>query len=544
MDALRIEARNQCKGCGLPVPFNAYVEQTTCGSCSRVVPFGVDDWTSMLGKPFKIGHDMPAGETKTVTLIGGGVTIALDYTHEDACCTKCKSALPSEVEQFASRGWVICPACGNRLSVRAVPASLAWSGATLLIGEDVAQVTGAPATAPVVAQAVVLQCPQCHAPLSVDGSNRMVKCQYCSVDVYLPDDLWQRLHPVKQVARWYVCLGNRPEAQVAQFVWYSMENSAVDGNKNTYAGGEDDDSKRVVWSMGPDFKLRWVRADLDMIGDLRIALDVQNRRVIAWSMNKHSGVLLAMADGSTLGTIGGIEPDNAHVHHFDLDRCKALVGDLDGSMLALMGDRLLRYDVQGNGVATWPPHKGMFGAKAEKLESLFVMYAGQRQPRRVEDVSIEQVGNQPVVLDDHANIAVGWDGRLYAEYNEWVAAFDRTGKRLYRLKLALDGIDDQIGADAQGALYVRGHVNGNPEQRMVMRVAPDGSRADVIATDRRRGGVVGSENMLVVAPDGTLYLFRHGMRIRVLAPDGRLLWQSDASKAGDVEEDQDAARRA
>ena len=38
----------------------------------------------------------------------------------------------------------------------------------------------------------------------IDGEDRIVICEYCETNVYLPDDLWLRLHPAKKKNRWFV----------------------------------------------------------------------------------------------------------------------------------------------------------------------------------------------------------------------------------------------------------------------------------------------------------------------------------------------------
>jgi hypothetical protein len=51
---------------------------------------------------------------------------------------------------------------------------------------------------------VVFQCMSCGGALHVDGSKRLVACTYCHSDNYLPDGLWQMLHPVPKAEAFYV----------------------------------------------------------------------------------------------------------------------------------------------------------------------------------------------------------------------------------------------------------------------------------------------------------------------------------------------------
>ena len=52
---------------------------------------------------------------------------------------------------------------------------------------------------------VVMACPQCGGSLNITTEHaRVTSCQYCSAEVFLPDEVWQRLHPVRTVRWWYV----------------------------------------------------------------------------------------------------------------------------------------------------------------------------------------------------------------------------------------------------------------------------------------------------------------------------------------------------
>jgi hypothetical protein len=64
---------------------------------------------------------------------------------------------------------------------------------------------------------VVLNCPKCGGALTITAeSTRMTPCEFCQAQVYLPDDLWQALHPVKTARRWYVRCEGLTKGQRAQ----------------------------------------------------------------------------------------------------------------------------------------------------------------------------------------------------------------------------------------------------------------------------------------------------------------------------------------
>src|SRR6185437_12497888 len=163
----------------------------------------------------------------------------------------------------------------------------------------------------------VFYCANCKAPLPVDGSNRVVKCQYCATDVYLPDDLWQRMHPVAVVARWYMCMTQQhlEQARKATWKWSSIRDAVIDANRNIYCIGESDESFRdhpSVWCMTPDLQIRWYK-DLTegKDDDAGLTLDAQHGRLLFWNKGRHSATILSAQDGSTIGKLGGKQPDDA-----------------------------------------------------------------------------------------------------------------------------------------------------------------------------------------------------------------------------------------
>ena len=87
-------------------------------------------------------------------------------------------------------------------------------------------------------------------------------------------------------------------------------------------------------------------------------------------------------------------------------------------------------------------------------------------------------------------------------------------------------------------------MRGDPKRRVIVRVSPDGKHVDQIADDRRKGGVIGCEERVVVAPDGKIVLLRHYECMRVLGPDGRLVFQSPHSMEADGEEERNDAKNA
>jgi hypothetical protein len=51
---------------------------------------------------------------------------------------------------------------------------------------------------------IVMSCPNCAGALSISAaSERIMNCGFCSTEVYVPDAVWKRLHPVGETEEWF-----------------------------------------------------------------------------------------------------------------------------------------------------------------------------------------------------------------------------------------------------------------------------------------------------------------------------------------------------
>ena len=52
---------------------------------------------------------------------------------------------------------------------------------------------------------VIFTCPNCSAVLRINTETaRILTCEHCDSDVYMPDPIWNRLHPVKKILPWTI----------------------------------------------------------------------------------------------------------------------------------------------------------------------------------------------------------------------------------------------------------------------------------------------------------------------------------------------------
>jgi len=131
------------------------------------------------------------------------------YGRQEPRCRNCKQDIDvSKIGEYANQENVKCSKCSYDIYVRKVPENIAKElvGVKYLIGEDedLISVHKTNGNLPDSVKPVLFTCPSCAGNLEIDGSSRMVICKFCSSQIYLPDDLWFRLHPAKTAERWYM----------------------------------------------------------------------------------------------------------------------------------------------------------------------------------------------------------------------------------------------------------------------------------------------------------------------------------------------------
>ncbi len=565
MIGLCVELMAECGGCRQPVAVNALVTSVLCSRCSKPVSLPVERWKSLLEDVIAKAPKMALKEGRTSTIMSGTGTLNLMYGRMNPRCEACKTelVLAAALEQARStNGYAGCPSCQRWIAIRVPPGDLLAQvapGVTCLIGEDPGQLSGQPTAmqTPNAASPVFFPCPQCGGGLKVDGSNRMVACQFCGGSAYLPDDLWQRLHPAVAAARWYLLFDDaaaRALEKTRPFPWKSLYDAVIDENGLLYCCGEaeghgddfgDDDESFVVWSMGNDLMPRWVRTGLKYDDDARLAWSPDGT-LLLWSEKKHSLLKLSRGDGSTVVKLGGGEPAGATVHHLDLKDASQVCADVDGSLLVIIFDRVLRFSPDGQATTTWPPGTGIF-ARKEKLRPLYSSGGASgdddsspsRDRIKGEYDSENVLDGRPLSVPDHrTRFRLGWDGQLYmgfedSEYGGFVR-LDRDGKVLmkHRLPANHDIVRDQFGVDQSGQLFTRLYHKG---RRQLVRISPDGKTCQPIVDDRERGGLLADDRVMLVAPNGMIWLLDSYEVARAFGPDGSPLWLSPKALEDDAE---------
>jgi hypothetical protein len=201
--------RVECPHCGQPVPVNAPSESAHCAGCTRDFPLPpaifselllrFDDAYPSRVEPFAKGTDATVGELRVHATYHSGAIV----------CEKCGGELSLTTLPREGTVTFACAACGDPAACFPVPE---WLRALVPTATHIA-VSDATASPSAVAsqprhedsKPILMPCPGCGASLKLTSdATRTLKCAFCNNDVYLPDDLWRRLHPMRTMAPWFV----------------------------------------------------------------------------------------------------------------------------------------------------------------------------------------------------------------------------------------------------------------------------------------------------------------------------------------------------
>jgi Zn finger protein HypA/HybF involved in hydrogenase expression len=196
------EVSIKCPKCDGAVMLNGPWESAHCNRCQNDTEVPHEFWIDMI-KDIRseiASGELAEGEGRNSTIFGMFSTSLL-YGRLAARCEECKT--PIEIAADLTEPYVhTCPKCSLKTPVSPAPDWLAQGspGVRHLVAAEAAGAGEEPA----VSGPIAMSCTQCGGNLLLDGKDRLVPCQYCGVNLYLPDDLWFRLHPVKTKTRWFV----------------------------------------------------------------------------------------------------------------------------------------------------------------------------------------------------------------------------------------------------------------------------------------------------------------------------------------------------
>jgi hypothetical protein len=185
--------RAQCAHCGGPLPLLGPLREVPCDACGKTTPITASEW----------GRILAAGARGVASISVGRHEITNGMAPSaKPVCASCSAPAPLDALAIGSDTSAKC-ACGEVLVTYPAPAWLREEVPALvqLYGAD--REGSSAATTRTHVEPVAMACPKCGGSLDIGGdAQRTTKCTFCSASIYLPDDLWRSLHPVKTVRAW------------------------------------------------------------------------------------------------------------------------------------------------------------------------------------------------------------------------------------------------------------------------------------------------------------------------------------------------------
>lgn len=543
MIGLCFEADTPCASCSRPLPLNALVETIVCTGCLAVNKFSVDDWKELLEDMFKSAPTFQENEGQPSTIMGSrNYSLTMGRQNPKFSDTKTYIDMEAAIASVET-GRIINPQTQVAYSVRKLPEKFASAcpNVKYLVGEDftlLPNYSGSSLLDNPKKELVPFTCPNCAGTLQIDGSERKLKCQHCSTESYIPDETWQKMHPVKSRQRFYFWYDER----TVKFEWDSdLHDCIADEEGTLYMSvdpifGSDDD----LWvvALNPDLTIKWKRNNLKFkttTGGGEAQLGITSRgEVMVWSWDRSAMLLLSCKDGSDIKKIGvkNEAEDKTVATVFDFKLVRSITATPDGKYFVHAArDRMsgengrycefLVLDENANISPPWSsaesPKKGFFG-------SLKKAFSGMG------DVPyFDKLKSQPTKCESYdIHLSCGRDGSIYMLSHYDMIKFDKNGNHIYHKKIEGGHIPHKIVGDAQGNAYFL--MDEHPKDTSALiKVSPDGSSMTPVIKGVLDGGYLCDEDHLAIGGNGIIYCTGYGGRVRVFNPDGTQTYASNES---------------
>jgi hypothetical protein len=186
---------------------NGPYRKVSCSACFSDISIPADILSGFLNDFEEEYEGLSNGQGQGGTLISGSGTYKYGCWRLPPRCTSCKKPLP--LEDSPARGLIHCPGCNaeyHRFEVpgwlkKEVPSAVFCITRSPPPGES-GGIELKPDEDSV--KPIVMSCPKCAGALSVStGSERVMECSFCNTEVYIPDAVWKRLHPVTETEEWF-----------------------------------------------------------------------------------------------------------------------------------------------------------------------------------------------------------------------------------------------------------------------------------------------------------------------------------------------------
>ncbi|MBU1219960.1 hypothetical protein KKF34_04155 [Myxococcota bacterium] len=196
-----------CSQCGSPLVINGPVLKQQCNSCQNEAVFSKKFWNGLIVQLDK--NIVEGSKSKgTSDIVYDGFTFKISWNLFSPECNKCKSLLP--IDDFSLGGAIRCSNCGDFSEFMDAPSWFNYADTMKIIGADSNVQQNISSFEQV--NPISMNCPNCAGALKISQSiKRVTNCEFCSSEFYIPDVIWNRLHPVTVARTWFVRYEGKPQ---------------------------------------------------------------------------------------------------------------------------------------------------------------------------------------------------------------------------------------------------------------------------------------------------------------------------------------------
>ena len=212
------EIRTTCSSCGSSLPINGPYTRFSCTACFEDISIPQDRIADFLNDFEEEYEGFVEGQGSGGTLMCGSGTYKYSHWRLPPRCSSCKT--PLTIPELQGKSILKCSKCSADYHYYPAPDWLRKKvpSARFIITQQPPPGENGVFSVEVdenSAKPIVMSCPQCAGALSVSAlSERIMECGYCNSEVYIPDAVWARLHPVRKTEEWFVCFEGKNKIQL------------------------------------------------------------------------------------------------------------------------------------------------------------------------------------------------------------------------------------------------------------------------------------------------------------------------------------------
>jgi hypothetical protein len=377
-------------------------------------------------------------------------------------------------------------------------------------------------------------CPSCSAALKTNGEKRKLQCSYCTKEIFIPDSVWQKIHPKTIKQPFYLWYDDKKDI----FNWDSNIYECIsDAEGNLYLLLENDffareDANRVI-ALNPDMTVRWKNENIKLkIDSFNSAYSMAFNAVselVVWSKQNSQMLLLSPKDGSLIRKVGKIDEndDNPNGKIIDFKKCIAMAPLADGNYFACIkryikgenkGNDFVRLDKDGCIMPAWPQKKprGFFNTFLNLFSSGDAPY-------------VEKIGSYPEnCAENDIRINIGKDNSIYIVSVYKFAKLNYEGKFIYSYNNENSSLPHKLIGDEEGVVFFL-NFDKKRDTTHLLSISNDGKKTQTLIQSVQNGGQLMNEDFLAISDNGNIYCCGYAGRVRIFNKKKELIFKSNSS---------------